>query len=303
VPTPDPPPVDESAPPDLAVLGDVMVDVSVASGSLAEGGDVHGEVLIHPAGSGANAAVWAAAQGSRTRLFGRVGADLPGRLVAAALADRSVDARLSVDPEARTGAMLVVRTDGERSMVADRGANARLSTDDLPSMLDAGAVLVSGYLLFHPGSEEAAMEGLRRARARFVAVDAASWPLVEAYGRDRFEAATADATVLLANEQEADAAAGGEGVDAWRRLLRAFDLVVVKRGPRGALALGSEGEVEEGVPPVDPVDATGAGDAFDGVLLASLAGGLDLRAAMRRACEAGATAAGSPDTWPPERPT
>jgi len=100
--------------PDLIVVGDVMVDVSVDGGALATGGDVHGEVRLRPGGAGANAAVWAAREGVDVRLYGRVGDDLPGRLLADELASRGVDARLTVDTEARTGAMLIVRNEGER---------------------------------------------------------------------------------------------------------------------------------------------------------------------------------------------
>ena len=49
---------------------------------------------------------------------------------------------------------------------------------------------------------------------------------------------------------------------------------------------------------MDDVDPTGAGDAFDGVLLVSLVRGLEPEAALREACAAGARAAASPDPWP-----
>ena len=284
--------------PDVLVVGDVMVDVSVASDVLAEGGDVAGEVHIHPAGAGANVAVWAARAGARTRLHSRVGGDLPGRLVAEALTERGVDARLVVDPQARTGAMLVVRSGGDRSMVADRGANARWSIADLPDELSAAAVLVSGYLVFDPGSERAAEEALRRSRAEFVAVDAASWPLVSAYGRERFMAATAPANVLLANEPEADALADAPGPGGWARLREAFPLVVVKRGRRGALILGDGPPREVPSSPGEIVDGTGAGDAFDGAFLAALARGALTEAAARAGCDSGAAASSSPTPWP-----
>jgi sugar/nucleoside kinase (ribokinase family) len=289
--------------PDLIVVGDVMVDVAVEGPALVRGGDVHGTVLVRPAGSGANAAVWAAHAGARVRLYGRVGADLPGRLLASALAERGVEVRLGVDTEARTGAMLVVREGGERSMVADRGANARLRPEDLPPALDAPAVLVCGYLLFDPGSEEAAVAALERARARWVAVDASSWPLLEAYGRDRFLEATGPATLLLANELEVRALAGGPGGGDVRRqatrLAAHFDLVCVKLGARGALAVAGGYVAESPSPAVREADPTGAGDAFDGVFLTALLRGLDLEEALWAACEAGARAAASLDTWPP----
>jgi sugar/nucleoside kinase (ribokinase family) len=281
--------------PDLIVVGDVMVDVSVEAGRLATGGDVHGEVRLRPGGAGANAAVWAACHGARVRLYGRVGEDLPGRLLAEAVAARGVEGRLTVDPAARTGAMLVVHQAGERSMVADRGANATLSPDDLPDRLEAGAVLVSGYLLFHPGSEPAARAALERADAPLVAVDAASWPLLEAFGVERFLQATAGANVLLANEREAEVLSQDD-----RMLLEdRFARVCRKRGAEGAV-LASRGKTLSARPdPVArPLDPTGAGDAFDGVLLAALVKGAGDEEALRRACDAGRAVVMNAETWP-----
>jgi ribokinase len=61
--------------------------------------------------------------------------------------------------------------------------------------------------------------------------------------------------------------------------------------------------VEVSAEPISEVDATGAGDAFDGVLLAALARGEHPEAALRRACHAGALVASSADTWPSEAST
>ena len=286
----------------MVVVGDVMVDVSVAAGALALGGDVHGQVRLRPAGSGANAAVWAADAGAAVRLYGRVGADLTGRLLEAAVRDGGVEATLAVDDAARTGAMLVVREQGERSMVADRGANARLAPADLPETLEADAVLVSGYLLFHPGSEAAARAALQRAEASLVAVEAASWPLLADYGRDRFFAATAPATLLLANAREAEVLTDRRGEVAAEELAERYGAACVKRGRDGAILATRQGGVAAApAPPVQEVDPTGAGDAFDGVLLTCLARGDDPASALAAACSAGARAAASDEVWPERR--
>jgi sugar/nucleoside kinase (ribokinase family) len=283
---------------DLIVVGDLLADVVVESGALVRGGDVHGTVRVRPAGSGANAAVWAASRGAHVSLIGRVGDDVLGRLLRDALAGRDVHAELLPAPGARTGAMLIVREAGERSMVADRGANAALSPTDLPNTLAAAAVLVSGYLLFHPGSEAAARVALERAQASVVAVEASSWPMIEEYGADRFLSTTKRATMLLANEREVEALTGSTGDRAVEQLAGSYETVVVKRGASGAVVMSDGAMMTATAPEVAEADPTGAGDAFDGVLLAELARGSDLQAALAEACSAGARAAASLETWP-----
>lgn len=282
---------------DLICVGDVMLDVRVDAGELARGGDVHGRVALHPGGTSANAAVWAAQTGAKARVHGKVGVDVAGRLLRTELEVRGVEAALTEDPTAPSGTMLVVFEAGERSMVADRGANARLSPGDLPLTLEAGAVLVSGYLLLQPGAQEAGVEAIARSRAPWVGVEAASWPLVEAVGA-RFDELASGATIVFANDRESEALTGLGPEDAVRALGERYRAACVKLGASGA-ALVVDGDLYEHTPdPVEEADPTGAGDAFDGVLLAALARGVDPAQALRSACAAGAEVAGSASVWP-----
>jgi ribokinase len=285
---------------DLIAVGDVMVDVHVQAPALKRGGDVHGRVRLQPAGTSANAAVWAAWDAADVRVHGGVGDDLAGRLLRDALAERGVDPALTVEAGAPSGTMLVVVEAGERSMVADRGANALLTPEDLPASLDAGAVLVSGYLLLQESTTLTGLAAIDRATGTFVGVEASSWPLAEAFGAARFQAETigAGANVLFVNEREAEVLVGLSGTAAARTLGDRYRVACVKLGEKGA-AMSFDGSLVEAIPePVDEVDATGAGDAFDGVLLAALARGAEPRDALERACRAGATVASSEATWP-----
>jgi sugar/nucleoside kinase (ribokinase family) len=288
---------------DLVTVGDVMIDVRVETGALARGGDVHGRVLVQPGGSAANAAVWGAWAGARTGLHGKVGDDVGGRVLREALAERGVEPHLVVDPAAATGTLLVVHETGERSMVADRGANARLSPEDLPAAIRAGSVLVSGYLLLQEDSRPAALAALSRAEAPYVAVDPASWPLVETFGVERFLAETHPANVVLANELEARTLTGEEDEQAARTLGNRYEVAVVKLGVRGAIACIDGGILEASAEAVVEVDPTGAGDAFDGVFLASLALGASPQEALDRACHTGALQVSSLRSWPEPRPS
>jgi ribokinase len=94
--------------------------------------------------------------------------------------------------------------------------------------------------------------------------------------------------ILVVNEIEAAMAAGDRPASAPQAL--AGDLAtrhdltcVVTLGAAGAIALGPAGGWHIGSLPVEPVDTTGAGDAFVGVLAAAFDRGLDLAEALRRA--------------------
>ncbi|HEY7478495.1 MAG TPA: PfkB family carbohydrate kinase [Actinomycetota bacterium] len=283
---------------DLLCVGDVMLDVHARSGELARGGDVHGQVSVRVGGTSANAAAWAAWSGATSGVIGAVGRDLPADLARRALEDRGVDVSMVRAYQAPTGVMLVMTEADERSMVADRGANALLGVEDLPPVLEAGAVLISGYLLLQEPGHAVAIEALARARTDLLAVEAASWPIVERFGADRFLAETSEATAVLANEREAEILTGRSDGEAVRALGSRYRLAVVKRGPAGALVC-RDGTIVQGRPDaVEQGDPTGAGDAFDGVLLGSLARGAPLEEALETACRAGALVVAGPEMWP-----
>jgi sugar/nucleoside kinase (ribokinase family) len=286
---------------DVVTIGDVMVDVRVEADALEEGGDVHGRVMIRPGGSASNAAVWAAEAGARVRVHGRIGSDVAGALIRDELIARGVEPALAMDPSADTGTMLIVHEPGERSMVADRGAGGHLQPQDLPETIEASAVLISGYTLLFETSHEAARAALERARARFVAVDAASWPMVRDFGSARFFEVTRPATMLLANDREAEALTGRRAERAADALAARYPIVCVKLGGEGAVMSWEGLVIRNATEPVQELDPTGAGDAFDGVLLANLVAGRSPGDALAAACRAGARVAASYETWP-ERP-
>jgi ribokinase len=286
---------------DLICVGDVMLDVRVEAGALARGGDVHGTVRVQPGGSSANAAVWGAWSGATTMVIAAVGMDFAGQLLVRALEEHGVDwteIRWIERPTVPTGTMLVVHEAGERSMVADRGANAELVPASIPEAFDAGSVLVSGYLLLQEPGTETALAAFEAARSQLVAIEAASWPLLASFGKDRFFESTSGVHAILANEREAEVLTGSEPVGAARALSERYRLACVKRGAQGAVMVLDGTEHRAVAEPVVDRDPTGAGDAFDGVLLATLALGSTPDEALAEACRAGALVAGSASTWP-----
>lgn len=271
-----------------------MLDVTVEGDVLPAGGHVSGKVRIAPGGSAANAAAWAQAAGASAAVVGRVGHDVAAWALGMALAQRTIDSVLGVDTAAPTGVVLTLG----QTVVAERGASARFGPHDVPRELEAGAVLVSGYVLLHEDTEAAALAALDRARAPWIAVDAASARLLDRYGRERFFAATSAATALLLNEDEAFALTDEEPEGAARALGDLYRLVCVKRGADGAVGLLDGELVAVPAPKIEVVDPAGAGDAFGGALFAALSQGRPFPAALEEAVRAGSAAAASASSWP-----
>jgi sugar/nucleoside kinase (ribokinase family) len=235
----------------LVTVGDVMVDV-VADRLPAAGQRAHGTVRLRAGGSAVNAALVARRLGAEAQVVGRIGSDAAGDLVVSALRQHGVDPHLARDGELPTGTAVAL----EDAVVADRGANARLSLGDLPSPLEGDALLVSGFALFQDGSREAARAALERFEGVWTAVDLASPRLA----RLDFEA-----RVVFATAQEAEAVPGIE--DLAEIVCMKDDYGVIRSSPFGA------------------------GDAFAGAFLVAVAGGADIETARQRAVTCAASAA------------
>ena len=235
----------------LITVGDVMLDV-VADRLPAAGERTHGAVQLRAGGSAVNAALAARGLGADAQVIGRIGRDPAGDMIVVALEERGVEARLARDHDLPTGTAIALSA----AVVADRGANARLSTDDVPSPLQGDALLVSGFALFQEGSREAALAALASFTGEWTAVDLAS---------PRLARADFDARVVFATPAEAKAVP---------RLENRFEIVCIKD--------------DYGVERTSPF---GAGDAFAAAFLAALAGGADLEEARRRAVTSAASAA------------
>jgi ribokinase len=271
----------------FVAVGDVMVDV-VCAERPPPGERVHADVILRAGGSAVNAAMCAATLGAAASVVGRVGADPAGDLVLASLAAHGVDAHLARDPELRTGAAVVMLEDGSLSVVADRGANARLSPADVPEPLEADALLVSGFALFQRGSAAAARSALDHFAGDCAGVDLGSPRL--AAGAD-LDAGIEGAHVVFATAEEARAVTGAEPEEAARALASRFSVVCIKLGQDGALVAQGDRTARRGGKPVVRRSPFGAGDAFAASFLLSLVAGDSAEDALERACEAGARAA------------
>lgn len=292
----------------LLVIGDVVTDVVAlgvprpgAGAREGAGTDTAADIALRPGGSGANTAAWAAHLGADARLLTRLGRDV-GAWHTAELRRAGVRPHVRVDPDHPTAVVIaMVDPTGERSMLTNRGASARLCAADWDDALLDGVrhLHLSGYTLFAPPGLELARVALAAAARRGVpvSVDPASTAFLREFGPERFLAETAGADFVIPNLDEALLLGGlGPAADpesAAERLSGRYGTAVVKLGARGAL-LAQGGRVVARVPAerTEVIDSTGAGDAFAaGFLTALLTGGNAVEAVVA-GCRAGAEAVG-----------
>jgi sugar/nucleoside kinase (ribokinase family) len=259
----------------ICVLGDAHLDVVVRpAGPIAHDTDTPAATRLSAGGQAANTAAWICALGGRARLIAARAPDLAGQLVAAELGRRGVDMKGPV-LDGRTGTVVSVSPDGTtRSMLTDRGVGPQLAPGHLePGWLDGCDWLhLPAYSL---AAEPVAGAALAAAAAvPRLSVDLSSVAVLEDYGPARFRALLGRLAPAVVFGNEAEAALIGD--------LTGTDLVV-KLGPAGVRA---GGRVHPAAP-ADPVDPTGAGDAFAaGYLLGGVT--LGLAAAARAVAVMGA---------------
>nr|WP_221308115.1 sugar kinase [Nocardiopsis mwathae] len=256
----------------VVVIGDLMTDaVARAFHPLARGSDTPASVITYGGGSGANVAAWLAIEGTETTFVGRRGSDITGRTREMELMGYGIDSRLVMDPERPTGTCVVMITHrGDRTMLSDPGANARLQPEDLPRDVFGpdGHLHVSGYTLINDDSRRAARMALRMARetGMSISVDGGSHAPLERAGAENYLDWTNGARLLFANSDQARVLTGRDEPEAAAKVLTAwFPNVVIKMGDEGALWASKTRDDIVTVPaePVEPSPGSiGAGDAF-----------------------------------------
>jgi len=297
----------------VLVLGDLVLDVVLhASTPIESGTDVPGRVEIRLGGSAAVCARWLAHLGARSTLVCAVGRDGAGRSLIAQLRRDDVTVRAVRVAGHRTGRIgVLVAPSGERSFVADRRAAVRMEPEDLkPEWFDnLDLIHLPAYSLLVEPLGSASIRAVELARARTVrgvrvSIDLASvGPLLATGRREARELITnLRPDLLFATEPEAEALLGRHVPEG---LLDLAAVAVIKRGSRGARVYAriDHGQTEAEPPlqfdiattPVQSVDTTGAGDAFDAGFIAgwlgALAGGHTGADALHRATIAGHRAA------------
>ena len=270
-------------------IGDLMLDVICiipnVPAELMVGNDNVSKISTHGGGAAGNVASWLAKSGADVQIVGRVGHDSAGAALVAELNELGV-AHDNLHVEGVNTGVVVVLVDpsGERTMLAETGANSGLTLNDLPSLEGFDAVYLSGYAPLDLKSRPAIMEMIARINQAGIPIfyDPATVggmigvPLEEIRSWiDKFYG-------ILLNEEEAIFLSGHSNAeDALNHFLEFCELAVIKRGSHGAIGKMRGGEmISIDAEPTTVIDTTGAGDSFAGGFIASFAKNQNLQEAM-----------------------
>jgi ribokinase len=263
----------------IIVVGSLNMDFVVQMKQLPARGETLGGwgFQMLPGGKGANQACAVGRLGGVVKLVGRVGNDIFGEQQRVSLNSAGVDTTLvwNTENQATGVALIFVEHGGQNMIVIASGANGKLLPADIQQ---AAAAFESGYLLLQLETPLETVEAAAK-----VARDRGMTTILDPAPAQALPASLLPQVDLLTpNETEALALLGrpareiqiGEAEELARALLPLGPReVILKLGAKGAWWDNGKTGHHFPAPLVQAVDATAAGDTFNGALAVALAEG------------------------------
>jgi ribokinase len=269
--------------PKIVVVGSANTDMVVNVQHLPDPGEtvLGADYIQSMGGKGANQAVAAARLGADVTLVARLGRDAFGDTSIAAYKAEGISVDFVFRDENKPSgvALIMVDQNGENIIAVAQGANAALSKEDILSaesaIQNADCMLVQ--LEIPMDTVQAAVELAVKHNVPVI--------LNPAPATELSPALMAAVDYLTPNENEATLLAGenaSSGVMEGARMLKTrFNIknLILTLGEKGAAIIDEHSRIVPSYK-VNPVDTTGAGDAFNGALAVALARGNSLQDAV-----------------------
>ncbi|MBA3011423.1 MAG: adenosine kinase [Proteobacteria bacterium] len=235
--------------------------------------------VIVPGGAACNTIVGVGNLGGDARFIGRRGDDTYGKTFESKIRSCHVEPRLSISSSPTGKVLSVITPDAQRSMFTFLGASTELDPSGItPALFEETAIsVIEGYLLFNPDLMMASVKAARAA-GTLIALDLASFEVVNASKALLSDIVKEYVDILIANEDEAKAYTGFEDeARAMEILSRDVTYAVLKLGKRGShVCLNGKVTRIEPISGNEPKDTTGAGDLWAAGFLFGIANGFSV---------------------------
>jgi sugar/nucleoside kinase (ribokinase family) len=252
-------------------------------------------ILLTIGGCAANVAVDLGKMGVPAAVVGRVGDDVAGRVVTDLLRGHGLDvSAVRPTPGVHTSQTLIVNVAGEdRRFIHTFGANGEFRAADIPrARVERCKVLyLGGYFLMTNVIQEELVPVFAAARAAGAKTVLDVVTPGRADYRSRLDKLLPHVDVFLPNNHEAELITGERDqlrqAETFRRM--GAGTAIVTLGGDGAVVVGERLRLRVGTYPIEFVDGSGGGDAFDAGYVYGLLHGLGTEDCLRLASALGAS--------------
>jgi sugar/nucleoside kinase (ribokinase family) len=228
-------------------------------------------------GSAANTIHGLAMLGTGAGFIGSIGSDELGDFFETDLSQAGINTML-IRRESFTGtAVALISPDSERTFATHLGAAIELEARDLtPEQFNGYDILyLEGYLIINKPLVETAC-AFAKEKGMKIALDLASYNVVETRLDDFKEIVEKYADIVFANEEEARAFTGFYHEEALHEISKLCEIAVVKVGSQGSWIQRGGEKIKIDAATVKLKDTTGAGDLYASGFLYGYAHGEDL---------------------------
>ena len=235
---------------------------------------------IHTGGSAANTIHGIAKLGGSCGYLGKISNDEFGDFFKSEFEREHIHTHLFYSATGTGNATALISPNSERTFGTYLGAAMELSDSDLsePLFEDYGYLHIEGYLVQNHKLIEAAVKMARNAGLK-IAIDMASYNVVEANLGFLKKLVVDYVDIVFANEEEAKSFTGFEPEEALHAIAEMCEIAIVKVGAKGSFIKRGNELVQIEAIPARSIDTTGAGDIYASGFLYALAEGYPLEKA------------------------
>lgn len=214
-------------------------------------------------GSAANTIHGLALLGVKTGFIGSIGKDEHGEFFEKDMKTAGVNTFLTKRNSITGTAVALISPDSERTFATHLGAAVELVKEDLRNEYFTGynILYLEGYLILNKPLVENACQ-LAKENNMKIALDLASYNVVESNLDDLKEIVEKYVDIVFANEEEAMAYTGLISEEALKIISQSCEIAVIKSGEEGSWIMKGEEILKIGVLKVNLKDTTGAGDLY-----------------------------------------
>jgi sugar/nucleoside kinase (ribokinase family) len=237
--------------------------VDETKSNLVKSGTVNFKRRLASGGSAANTIHGLAMLGAETAFIGSIGRDELGDFFESDMKNAGIRTILSRRDSATGTAVALISPDYERTFATHLGAAVEMGAADLDQadFKDYNILYLEGYQIYNKPLIDAACRFAKDENMQ-IALDLASYNVVESNLSDFKEIVENHVDILFSNEDEARAFTGFEPEEALDVISKSCEVAVVKIGSKGSWIKRGLEVIKIGTADVTVKDTTGAGDLY-----------------------------------------